>query len=415
VTILSKDIRLIELEQRKIDLLRTVERTTNVTAAAELRSEIADINSQMSTIKTEQQEQPAAPQETRTTPQGQLNVLATYGVGQQTQQENQRAAGTIRELEQRAAEFRSGRSVTFDLNEADLRAVTVAGGEIVVPTHTSNGLKPGLNEVSSIVDQVKSFPLPGGNSYKSGFVVSAGEGDYTAESADYFESDPVFDYVSITKAKITTYFEISEEVQKIGGEYYLTTARDLARTAIRKKMAQQIMIGTGGDERLMGIFNAPANVIPADSDVTIDIIDGLTLDKIIFSHGGDESLEGGAYLFLNKQTLADFAACRTANGDPQYKIKLDATGNTGSISSRDSFEVPFTINSAVKSFTTAVAGDYFLAYGKPMAYEMPIFSGLEIQESRDFKFKSGQICIKAAVWAGGNTASYKGFTRVKKG
>jgi hypothetical protein len=45
---------------------------------------------------------------------------------------------------------------------------------------------------------------------------------------------------------------------------------------------------------------------------------------------------------------------------------------------------------------------------------MPVFSPLTIEESRDYKFKSGQIAYRGVVWAGGNVAAYKGFIRIKK-
>ena len=342
--------------------------------------------------------------------QGKLNVLASYGIGQVSQRSD---TSSMSNLEQRSALFENGRAVQFDIEES--RSITTSN--VPLQGHTSKGLNVGFNEVSSVVDLVKTVPLQGGESYKSGFIVSSGSADYTEEDADYYDNEDVkTDYVQIDKAKITTYFELPEEVMKLGGTYYMGFAQQAAETAIRKKMAQQIMIGSGGTNSLRGIFNAPTNVIPVESDLEIsgaELPDDI-LDKIVFNHGGDESVEGGAYLILNKQTLAEFASKRTSNGDPLYKIKLDISGNVGTISSRDSFEVPFVINSAVKSWKDAVTGEYFMAYGKPLGYEVAQFSGIEVQQSTDFKFKSGQICVKASVLAGGNTASYKGFTRVKK-
>ncbi|UYZ34971.1 hypothetical protein OD350_22390 [Clostridium beijerinckii] len=55
-----------------------------------------------------------------------------------------------------------------------------------------------------------------------------------------------------------------------------------------------------------------------------------------------------------------------------------------------------------------------MAYGKALNYKMPIFSAVEVTESRDFKFKEGMICYKGSVYAGGSPAAYKGFLRIKK-
>ncbi|WML42705.1 phage major capsid protein [Neobacillus sp. PS3-40] len=321
-----------------------------------------------------------------------------------------------KEFEQRAELFENGKAVKLSLEESQIRSISIAGGNVALQTQASQQLQPVFNEVSSLVDLVHSFPIPGGESYNQGFVVSSGSADYSAEGADYHDNDEIeTDFVNIVKAKITTYFELPEEVQKLGGNQYMTFAHQAALTAVRKKMSQQIIVGTGGTNSLLGIFNAPLNVMPATVDLTVTQIDNQTLDEIVFKHGGDESVEGGAYLILNKQTLAEFSKLRATTGQRLYTIKLDKNGNSGSISSEDSFEVPFIINSVIKSFDDAAVGEYFMAYGKPAAYEMPLFSGLEIQESKDFKFKSGQIAIKASVFAGGNTCCYKGFTRIKKG
>jgi hypothetical protein len=76
--------------------------------------------------------------------------------------------------------------------------------------------------------------------------------------------------------------------------------------------------------------------------------------------------------------------------------------------------VNYVLNSAVAGFDDVADDAYFGAYGKLMAYEMPVFSALTVDESRDFKFSTGQICYRAATWVGGNVASYKGFVRLKK-
>lgn len=416
--------RLQEIKKRKREIAAEA-RSGNLSneQIRSLNEELAKLNLEELQLEEESRGdlQAFETQEQRNQHQGQLrsvssfNYLALHGQVSQ-QQGTQRSHDTeMKNFEQRSAQFESGRAVQFDIDEAQLRSITTSN--VPLEGHSSKRLNPGLLEVSSVVDLVKTIPLQGGESYKSGFIVSSGSAGYTEESADYYENEDVkTDYVKIDKAKITTYFELPEEVYKLGGTHYMGWAQEAARTAIRKKMAQQIMIGTGGTNALQGIFTAPINVIPADSDieVTDNNLPHDMLDQIVFNHGGDEAVEGGAYLILNKQTLAEFAKMRTSNGDPLYKIELDINGNVGSISSRDSFKVPFIINSAVKSWKDATAGDYFLAYGKPLGYELAQFSGIEVQQSTDFKFKSGQICVRASVHCGGNTASYKGFTRIKK-
>lgn len=347
-----------------------------------------------------------------------FNPIATYTMNNANNNINQRGDNLMNNeelqaiYEKRGQDLKEKRSVNFDMRE--LRSITIASSNLVIPTQTSNTLNPAFNEVSSLLDLVKSVPLMGGESYKKGFVVGYGEGDYTTEGSNYSDADPIMDYVNIGKAKITAYCEMSEETIKLPNVDYQTEVAKNINIAIRKKISKQIIAGLGGDNQIKGIFNAPTNVIPADSDLSISEIDADTLDKIVFGYGGDEDVEGAAYLILNKADLAKFAAIRTSTGEKLYKIVLN--GNTGTISSSDSFQVPFIINSACSalSATGTAANTYCMAYGKVLAYEMPIFSPVEVTESRDFKFKEGMICYKGAVWCGGNTAMYKGFTRIKK-
>ena len=82
-----------------------------------------------------------------------------------------------------------------------------------MPNHTATDVRDTFNDVSSLVDAVKLVPLPGGESYKRGFVKSYAEGDYTAEGGDAAAAEPEFDYVDINKAKITAYCEEPEEIK----------------------------------------------------------------------------------------------------------------------------------------------------------------------------------------------------------
>jgi len=325
-----------------------------------------------------------------------------------------RAEQTKQLMEQRGADLKAGRSVTFAVDELpELRAVTIASGDLVVEKKYSTTLNDSFGEVSGTIDVVNAVVLNGGESYRKGFVKGYGEGAYTAEDGNYHETDPEFDYVDINKVKITAYTEITDEALKLPNVAYQSYVAQNIQTAIRKKISKMILNGNGTNS-FVGIFNAPANVIPTASDLGVSAITADTLDDIVFSYGGDEEVEGVATLFLSKADLAAFAAIRDSEGRKLYTIT--PRGNTGTISSAGSFNVPYIINSAAPALSkTATAnGTYCMAYGVPVNYEMPIFSNLTVEESRDFKFRTGQVAYRASIWAGGNVASHKGFVRVKK-
>lgn len=341
-------------------------------------------------------------------------IIGTFGVGGQAAEARDAAIQKI--YDTKGADLRSKKAITVSMveTEEEARATTVASSNLIVQKKYSNTLNETFNEVSSLIDNVNAVSLPGGNSYTKGFEVSFDEADYTTETGAYTDGDPVTDYVEIGKAKITAYAEITDEASVLPNVAYQALVVKNVRIAIRKKITKQLLIGAGGNNAITGIFNAPVNVIPLATDLEFSAIDADTLDQIILGYGGDEDVEGGAVLIINKQTLANFAAIRTSDGNKLYKITIDTNGNTGTLSSEGSWNVPYILNSAVAKFDSVAEDAYFGAYGKLQAYEMPVFSPLTVQESTDFKFSTGQIAYRGSVWTGGNVASYKGFVRLKK-
>lgn len=290
---------------------------------------------------------------------------------------------------------------------------TLSSSSAVLTQHTATDVKETFNEVSSLVDRVKVIPLPGGESYKRGFVKSYGEGGYTAEGADYTTAEPTFGYASMSKAKITAYCEEPEEIKKLAPAAYDSIIEGSTEIAIRKKLSKQILVGAGGDNSVTGIFFNPSStsddIIDRSTDIELSAIDENTLDTIIYGFGGEEDVEDVAVLILNKADLKAFATCRLSDGKKAYTVVNH--GNTGTIDG-----VPYIINSACKavSNSTTTAGAYCMAYGPLSNYEMPVFSDIDIQHSNEYKFKQGQIAHRGDVFVGGNVAAHNGFLRVKK-
>lgn len=290
---------------------------------------------------------------------------------------------------------------------------TLSSSSAVLTQHTATDVKETFNEVSSLVDRVKVIPLPGGESYKRGFVKSYGEGGYTAESADYTTAEPTFGYASMTKAKITAYCEEPEEIKKLAPAAYDSIIEGSTEIAIRKKLSKQILVGAGGDNSVTGIFFNPSStsddIIDRSTDIEFSAIDENSLDTIIYGFGGEEDVEDVAVLILNKADLKAFATCRLSDGKKAYTVVNH--GNTGTIDG-----VPYIINSACKAISnsTTTTGAYCMAYGPLSNYEMPVFSDIDIQHSNEYKFKQGQIAHRGDVFVGGNVAAHNGFLRVKK-
>lgn len=301
-----------------------------------------------------------------------------------------------KEIEERAKLLKEG------------RAVTVASSNVLLPKHQSNDLATvPFRQVSTFYDLTKVRNLQGGESYEAPFTKSYGTGGLTEEGSAYTEAEPEFETAKINKVKVTAYAEFSEELERLPNANYEAEIRKGVEIALKKKMAQQQIGGTGESNTFIGITstNADNTAVLASDDMELSKIDQDTLNKIIFAYGGDEEVEQKGVLVLNKADLLAFSLVKNDIGDHAYKIDLaNQTINT----------VPYIINSNLTPLDTALKGQYSMIYGIPQYYETAIFSPVEIKKSYDYKFKDGMIAYRASVFAGGNTTAYRGFMRVKK-
>ena len=289
------------------------------------------------------------------------------------------------------------------------RTIQVSSDEILLPTHVAGTIaEVPFAEVSTLVDKVHVVNLNGGETYKKSFVKSHGEAGLTDEKGAYTETEPEYGYLTITKVKVTAYTEITEELEKLPALPYQAEVLKNINVSLKKKISQQILRGAGDSNTFTGIFSDKAVALADQKEFSIAEITDTTLDDIIFAYGGDEEVEGGAVLILNKNDLRAFAKLRTKEGRKVHLIDYKACTIDG---------IPYVINSHCKAISdpTTNVGDYSIAYGALNNYEVPIFSPVEIGKSTDYKFKDGIICYKASVFTGGNVVGYNGFLRVKKG
>ena len=326
-----------------------------------------------------------------------IRHMATTNLRGGNQMDKEEREAQNKEREERAKALKEG------------RAVTVASNNILLPKHQSNDLATvPFRQVSTFYDLTKVRNLQGGESYEAPFTKSYGTGGLTEEGSAYTEAEPEFETAKINKVKVTAYAEFSEELERLPNANYEAEIRKGVEIALKKKMAQQQIGGTGESNTFIGITstNADNTAVLASDDMELSKIDQDTLNKIIFAYGGDEEVEQKGVLVLNKADLLAFSLVKNDIGDHAYKIDLaNQTINT----------VPYIINSNLTPLDTASKGQYSMIYGIPQYYETAIFSPVEIKKSYDYKFKDGMIAYRASVFAGGNTTAYRGFMRVKKG
>lgn len=403
-----------ELEERKTELLKAIDEAENDEKLKELRSEIEALQKEEI---TEEIDERSLLRETVENLEGRSLDTSKIKEIKKPETEERKMDKEKEALEQRGADLKAGKKIKVELEE---RATVVSSGDLLIPKKYKNTIDESFEGVSGLVDRLNTVPLEGGESYSVPFEVGYGEGDYTEENSEYSETDPETDYVETGRAKITAYSEISKEAIKLPNANYQALVIKRVKDAIRKKIGKQVIIGAGTTNTIKGIYNADTKVMPTDTGKTADIslsdIDIDTLNTIVFAYGGDESVESEQVLILSKKDLEKFAKVKTS--DDKFVYKVTRKGQTGTIAyANGGLEVPYVINSACNSLSDSnTAKDkYTMAYGSLSSYELPIFSELEIEESRDYNFKKGMVSYRGDVIIGGTVSKYNGFVRVKKG
>ena len=306
-------------------------------------------------------------------------------------------------------ELKAGGTVKFKAKAVIAPKAAMTEDGVVYPKHTAPDIKRGFNEVSSLIDGVKTIPLVGGESYERSFIKGFGIGGKVAANTDYKLAEPVFGSVKMGKGKHTAYAEIPKEMKVLPEADYAGVVEEGTVIAIRKDLNRQIMIG---EDNIKGIFyNPPAaeRVIDITTDLSISKIDEHTLDDVIFAYGGDTDVEDTATFILHKRDLREFARLRDGNGNRVHVIK--SKGNYGTID-----EVPYILSPdclPISESGTAV-GKYCMAFGTLSSYELPMYSDIEVAESTHAAFRKGQIAYAADGFFGGSVARWNGFIRVKK-
>ena len=372
---MNLELRLKEIKTRLDEIRGLVDNESDVEKLDALNAEVDSLTNERKAIETK---------------------LAMRGKFDPAQVVEVKSTEATAELEARGKALKEGRTVT----------VTANG--VLLPEHQDDKIAPlPFREVSTLVEQVHTVNLKGGETYKKSFVKSHGTGGLTAEGDPYTTAEPTFGYLTISKVKVTAYAEITEELEKLPAADYQGEVLKGVNIALRKKISEQILRGAGTTNTFKGIFSNACEALADNVDLEISAIDENTLDEIVYAYGGDEEVEGGCVLILNKNDLRAFAGLRTAEGRKVYNVDYKAKTIDG---------IPFIISSHCKAISAASTnvGEYGIAYGPLANYEVPIFSGVEVAKSTDYKFKDGIICYKASVFTGGNVIGYKGFLRVKK-
>lgn len=320
--------------------------------------------------------------------------------------------------EKRANDLKATNHMSISANET--RSVLVSSGAIATPVEVG-GIEDPFSSVSSIVDMVRVEDMTGCGAYKDAYIKSWQEAVAGTEGTAPDASDTTFGFVNIAPQLIEVITYVSREIRKQTPLQYLAKVQEGAIIALRKKVADWIVNGSGTAE-IYGIVNA----VDKDGDAMIQTlemsgdINDKTLRNIVFNYGGDDNLFGseGVVLFLNKKDLIAFGDVRSATTlQPVYEIIPDGTNpNTGVIKD-GGLSVKYCINANCTSYVNTEATEAGVAtmiFGDPKNYKLGLFGNYEIEVSEDYQFAQGMLAVRGEVLVGGNVIKGNGFVVVSK-
>ena len=293
--------------------------------------------------------------------------------------------------EERAAnEFAQSRRMNINADQS--RAALISSGALATPTQVS-----GINDVvgahvSSIIDLVHVENCVGMGSHKIAYVkTDAAAAGTQTEDEEATEGGATYGFVTIAPESVAVLDFISKQAKKQTPLLYSAKVREQALIALRKKAAAIVTAA----------LQASALVTAATG--TGAAISEKTLRNIALSYGGDESVVGGAYLFLTKADLLAFGDVRGDDKQAVYEITPDtANPNTGTIKD-GGLSVRYCINS------NQAAGTMF--YGNPKCLELDLFSDYEIKVSEDYAIAKLMDTIVGDVEIGADVVAQGGFVK----
>lgn len=311
--------------------------------------------------------------------------------------------------EQRANAFKETRRETISAMET--RATLMSSGNLAAPTGIS-GINDSVGvKVSSIIDMVKVVNCEGMGSNKIAYLSEdADAADGQTEGSAATTKEPTFATITISPESVAVLSYISKQAKKQTPLLYEAKVREQALLSLRKKATSLVT-----KQLVASKLNT---TVQADVASNKGVINAGTLRKIALAYGGDESVVGGAVLFLHKTDLIAFGDVRGTNEKkPVYEITPDtANPNTGTIKD-GGLTVRYCLNSNLSALNgtaqTTGTAQKTMFYGVPSCIELDLFSDYEIAVSEDFAFDKLMDTIRGDVELGADVVVKNGFVAVE--
>lgn len=342
---------------------------------AELEKELAEINAQIAELDKPAEEEKKGERK--------FNFMTKESRGIKTM--------TIEERTAAAEKFAETRKTKYTAEEA--RAVLVSSGSIATPTEVDGIHETGFAGVSSIIDLVKVVNCEGMGKNRIAYTKTDAAAAAQTEGSAAGGTGTTFGFVDISPESIAILDSISKQTKKQSPLQYEAKVKEKAMLALRKEAARIVT-----EKVLASTLVAPLALAALDQNAVRDIA---------LSYGGDEGVEGAAYLFLTKADLITLGKVRGSNEKKAvFEIIPDENPNTGVIKDGGTI-VKYCLNRNLTAGT--------MLYGQPKNIELDLFSNYEIAVSEDFYFDKLMDAIRGDVELGAEVIALGGIVKITVG
>lgn len=403
------DKKVAELEERnkscdKEDELREIGDTLDELKAekAEKEAELKEIDAQIAELEKEEKAKKEEEEEQPNPERAKFLVFEKRNGGKPNMfTEEQR-----KQLEERATNFK--KTGVMHIEKPNLRAVTIGGGQVLVPTEAHGIENPAEVPYSTILDFVKVEDMTGAGYNAVSLVTEWSNASAKAEGATIDESDPSFGVVTIQPERgFKTLSTISNETLKTSPLNYYGKVEESATIALRKKVADLIV------EKAVGAEDDAGNAVNASLDLSA--IDDKFLRSVCFAFGGDEGIFGTASLVLNKKDLSALGELMSSyTKDYVFEIEPSKDNPNIGIIKKGGLSVRYILSSKLPSYAEAEEGATCMLYGDLKSIEVDLFGAFDIKVSEDFAFNKDLLAIRGTAQIGVGVTRKHGLIEVKK-
>lgn len=349
---------------------------------AEKEKEIADKTAELDELKAQLAEL-EKPAEEKQPQRNKLNFMKKQERGVKTMNLEERKAAAEKFVETRRA----------SIGTEETRAVLVSSGNIATPTEVDGINENGFAGVSSIIDLVKVVNCEGMGANRIAYTKTDAEAAAQTEGGKISGTGSTFGYITIMPESAGIIDSISKQTKKQSPLQYEAKVKEKAMLALRKYAAKLVTT------------KVLASTLVTEQTVTA--LDQNAIRDIVLNYGGDEGVDGAAYLFLNKADLITLGKVRGSNEKKAvFEIIPDANPNTGTIKDGGTI-VKYCLN---KNLTAGT-----LLYGQPKNIELDLFSKYEIAVSEDFMFDTLMDAIRGDVELGADVVAQGGIVKITVG